>query len=158
MDRFNKVQAAKTVEDKKVKYKIGEGSHSYTQSVGSYIQATLRQLTDLSSEKEERITQICRNVLINLINKTNAFNGLDISQISAILGLAQAQIMPLLEKEFQDGKLSTKSGKLSSRKIEQFIIQDESYNKLISNSLSNLQSIANRLLNPYERIENKKGN
>ena len=158
INRFNKVQAAKTVEDKKVKYKIGEGSHSYTQSVGSYIQATLRQLTDLSSEKEERITQICRNVLINLINKTNAFNGLDISQISAILGLAQAQIMPLLEKEFQDGKLSTKSGKLSSRKIEQFIIQDESYNKLISNSLSNLQSIANRLLNAYGRIENKKGN
>lgn len=158
MNRFNKVQAAKTIEDKKVKYKIGEGSHSYTQSIGSYIQATLRQLTDLSSEKEERITQICRNVLINLINKTNAFNGLDISQISAILGLAQAQIMPLLEKELQDGKLSTKSGKLSSRKIEQFIIQDESYNKLISNSLSNLQNIANRLLNSYGRIENKKGN
>lgn len=162
MNRFNKVQASKKREehDGKVKnvYHIGEGSHSYTQRLGGYIQATLRQLTDLSSEKEERITQICRNVLINLINKTNAFNGLDISQISAILGLAQAQIMPLLEKEFQDGKLSTKSGKLSSRKIEQFIIQDESYNKLISNSLSNLQSIANRLLNSYGRIENKKGN
>ena len=158
MNRFNKVQTAKTIEDKKNKYKIGKGSHSYTQSIGSYIQATLRQLTNLSSEKEERMTQICRNVLINLINKTNAFNGLDISQVSAILGLAQTQIMPLLEKEFQEGKLSTKSGKLSSRKIEQFIIQDESYNKLISNSLSELQSIANRLLNSYGRIENKKEN
>lgn len=158
MNRFNKVQASKTIEDKKNKYKIGEGSHSYTQSVGSYIQATLRQLTDLSQEKEDRMTQICRNVLINLINKTNAFNGLDISQVSAILGLAQAQIMPLLEKEFQEGKLSTKSGKLSSRKIEQFITQDENYNKLLSNSLEGLQSIANRLLNAYGRIENKKGN
>ena len=104
MDRFNKVQASKTIENKKNKYQIGEGSHSYTQSLGSYIQATLRQLTDLSQEKEERMTQICRNVLINLINKTNAFNGLDISQVSAILGLAQAQMMPLLEKEFQEGK------------------------------------------------------
>ena len=158
MNRFNKVQASKTIEDKKNKYKIGEGSHSYTQSVGSYIQATLRQLTDLSQEKEDRMTQICRNVLINLINKTNAFNGLDISQVSAILGLAQAQIMPLLEKEFQEGKLSTKSGKLSSRKIEQFITKDENYNKLLSNSLEGLQSIANRLLNAYGRIENKKGN
>ena len=158
MDRFNKVQASKTIENKKKKYQIGEGSHSYTQSLGSYIQATLRQLTDLSQEKEERMTQICRNVLINLINKTNAFNGLDISQVSAILGLAQAQIMPLLEKEFQEGKLSTKSGKLSSRKIEQFITQDENYNKLLSNSLEGLQSIANRLLNAYGRIENKKGN
>ena len=158
MNRFNKVQASKTIEDKKNKYKISEGSHSYTQSVGSYIQATLRQLTDLSQEKEDRMTQICRNVLINLINKTNAFNGLDISQVSAILGLAQAQIMPLLEKEFQEGKLSTKSGKLSSRKIEQFITQDENYNKLLSNSLEGLQSIANRLLNAYGRIENKKGN
>lgn len=158
MNRFNKVQASKTIEDKKNKYKIGEGSHSYTQSVGSYIQATLRQLTDLSQEKEDRMTQICRNVLINLINKTNAFNGLDISQVSAILGLAQVQIMPLLEKEFQEGKLSTKSGKLSSRKIEQFITQDENYNKLLSNSLEGLQSIANRLLNAYGRIENKKGN
>lgn len=162
MDRFNKVQASKKREevDGKIKtvYHIGEGSHSYTQRIGSYIQATLRQLTDLSQEKENRMTQICRNVLINLINKTNAFNGLDISQVSAILGLAQAQIMPLLEKEFQEGKLSTKSGKLSSRKMEQFITQDESYNKLLSNSLEGLQSIANRLLNAYGRIENKKGN
>ena len=156
--RFERVQASKKQEDKKNVYHIGKGKFSYSQGLGGYIQATLRQLTDLSSEKEEKITQICRNVLINLINKTNAFNGLDISQISAILGLAQAQIMPLLEKELQDGKLFTKSGKLSSRKIEQFIIQDESYNKLISNSLSNLQNIANRLLNSYGRIENKKGN
>ena len=156
--RFERVQASKKQEDKKNVYHIGKGKFSYSQGVGGYIQATLRQLTDLSSEKEEKITQICRNVLINLINKTNAFNELDISQISAILGLAQAQIMPLLEKELQDGKLFTKSGKLSSRKIEQFIIQDESYNKLISNSLSNLQNIANRLLNSYGRIENKKGN
>lgn len=149
MNRFEKVQASRIIEDKKVKYKIGEGSHSYTQSVGGYIQATMRQLTDLSPEKEDKVTQICRNVLIGLINKTDAFNGLDISQVSAILGLAQAQIMPLLEKEFKNGNLNTKSGALSSRKIEQMITQDESYNRLISNSLENLQGIANRLLNSF---------
>ena len=102
INRFNKVQASKERKkvDGKIKtvYNIGEGSHSYTQRIGSYIQATLRQLTDLSQEKEEKVTQICRNVLIKLINKTNALNGLDITQVSAILGLAQAQIMPILEK------------------------------------------------------------
>lgn len=155
MNRFKKVQDARAIENKKVKYKVGEGSHSYTQSVGGYIQATMRQLTDLSPEKEDKVTQICRNVLIGLINKTDAFNGLDISQVSAILGLAQAQIMPLLEKEFKNGNLTTKSGALSSKKIEQIITQDESYNRLISNSLDTLQGIANRLLNSFGVFENK---
>ena len=154
MNRFEKVQASRVIEDKKVKYKIGEGSHSYTQSVGGYIQATMRQLTDLSPEKEDKVTQICRNVLIGLINKTDAFNGLDISQVSAILGLAQAQIMPLLEKEFKNGNLTT-SGALSSKKIEQIITEDESYKRLISNSLDTLQGIANRLLNSFGVFENK---
>ena len=155
MTRFKKVQDTRVIEDKKVKYKIGEGSHSYTQSVGGYIQATMRQLTDLSPEKEDKVTQICRNVLIGLINKTDAFNGLDISQVSAILGLAQAQIMPLIEKEFKNGNLTTKSGTLSSKKIEQIITQDENYNRLISNSLDTLQHIANRLLNSFGVFENK---
>ena len=157
MNRFKKVQDARVIENKKVKYKIGEGSHSYTQSIGGYIQATMRQLTDLSPEKEDKVTQICRNVLIGLINKTDAFNGLDISQVSAILGLAQAQIMPLLEKEFKNGNLTTKSGTLSSKKIEQIITQDENYNRLISNSLDTLQGIANRLLNSFSVFENKNG-
>lgn len=153
INRFNKVQASKERKkvDGKIKtvYNIGEGSHSYTQRIGSYIQATLRQLTDLSQEKEEKVTQICRNVLIKLINKTNALNGLDITQVSTILGLAQAQIMPLLEKEFQEGRLSTQSGKPSSKKIEEFITQDESYKRLLSNSLEGLQSIANNILKKF---------
>ena len=156
--RFERVQASKKQEDKKNVYHIGKGKFSYSQGLGGYIQSALRQLTGLSQEQESKISQICRSILIKKINETNAFNGLDISQVAAVIGLAQVEIMPFLEKELNAGNLFRSGGKLSISKIEEVINKNESFLKLYSSSLENLQSISNRLINAYGRIENKKGN
>lgn len=156
--RFERVQASKKQEDKKNVYHIGKGKFSYSQGLGGYIQSALRQLTGLSQEQESRISQICRSILIKKINETNAFNGLDISQVAAVIGLAQVEIMPFLEKELNAGNLFRSGGKLSISKIEEVINKNESFLKLYSSSLENLQSISNRLINAYGRIENKKEN
>ena len=148
--RFERVQAARKVEKKKVTYKLGEGKYSYTQGFSGYAQAAMRQMVGLSRARTDKISQICRTILINKMNMIKDLSSLNVSQMATIIGLAQAEIMPFLEEELKKGTLSNDNNdKLDPKKIEEIVNKNNAFNKLYSKQADELISISNRILGKF---------
>ena len=145
----------------------GPGSHSYTQAMGSYTGAIMRQLQG-GPRKMTTIAGVVRSSLIK-IAKEKLKGITDINQISSILGMMQSQLMPQLTKELtKDGSLAVAAGIkkeytnekgniIKQQAIEDLIKQTDLYKQIFENSSEQeLTSIANNILNKYSITLSKK--
>lgn len=138
----------------------GKGSHNYTQVLGSYIEKALNQLTgqgqDENNKKDEdSLSMLVSRLLIRNINKT--MSSLDLTELAAIVGITQTQIMPELVKLEKSGQLFQEKNKkkLSVRAVESAIKNSGAFKKIYKKekeNLSELKKISNHVLSKYGQL------
>lgn len=140
--------------------KQGEGSHSYTQAMGSYVMSIKRQLEG-GKRRMTRISGVVRSALIKLA-KQKLKNVSSIDEIAGILGMMQSQLMPLLTQQMtNDGSLfeaagikkefiNPKSNTINQAAVEDLIKKTDIYKQIFEkSSTSELEMMAKNLLSKY---------